>query len=285
MRRIRSKSGFTLLEIILVIAIMGFLIAMIAPRLRGVGSEAQSNVDRTNLQRVSQVLGISVSDNSRLPNRLVSIVSFDGTNYTIPSIGDQDNPGGVLNRDFVEDNDLTIHLLNLEEVTALRDMGVTTVLLLETSTTTLMEANVAVGLGVAMVGGGGNAASPGAMSAVTPGNFAFPDGIYRMIFGVSNDCSLVTDGLIDSAPTSPLSASLDEYTYGFYNIIFPRLAATVARTGDTTAVTATGDGSAEGQVKTVDLTQGQDEGQFAIMSPEGVPWPIDDENELWAVTL
>lgn len=278
--RTRKQKGFTLLEIIIVIAIMGFLIAMLAMRLGGVGQDAETKVDETNLQRISDVVSVMVTNNKRLPNKMVSIVDFDGSSYTIPSVGTVDSPGGVLNGDFANNNDLTVHILDASEAAALRNYGLTQVLVLDSTTTgPLAQASVSAGLGVAMIGGGSAA---GALSAVTAGDFILPEGIYRIVMGVNNDCSLVDEGLISSAPTSPASTQNDDiYTYGYYNVILPRLQATVNRTLGTNSVTAVG--NTTGQTKTVTLNTDMEMWQYTVMSPEGKSWP-KHEDDLWAVT-
>src|SRR5680860_25955 len=134
MRKFRRNSGFTLLEIIIVIAIMGFLVAMIAPRLGGIGQDAQENVDNTNLQRLTDTIGYGVQQNSLLPNNLVNLVTTaDGIAYKIPAVTGTaatiDDPE-TFNDNLVDENHLTIHVLSAKEAKALNDMGLTKVLLL-----------------------------------------------------------------------------------------------------------------------------------------------------------
>lgn len=280
MRNFRRNSGFTLLEIIIVIAIMGFLVAMIAPRLGGVGADAQANVDNTNLQRLTDTISISITQDSLLPNRLVSIVSYDGAAvYTLP-------PAGTLSGDFVTRNHLTLHHLDAAEAAALNAMGLTRVLLLDDTTDgAYYEVDVTAGLGVAMIGGGSIAGGgnivPDAAVANT-GVFGDASQIYRMVFGISNDSTLVSSGMISTAPVSPLSSQSEEYTYGHYNIVFPRLAATVARM-PATPVTLTITGATTGQVKDINLLDAQESWQFSTISPEGRNWPESD-NTQWTIT-
>ena len=51
-KKVNSQKGFTLLEILVVLTIMGFLIAMVAPRLAGIGNSAVDTVCDTNQNRM-----------------------------------------------------------------------------------------------------------------------------------------------------------------------------------------------------------------------------------------
>ncbi len=51
-KTINGQQGFTLLEILVVLTIMGFLIAMVAPRLAGISSSAVDTVCDSNQNRM-----------------------------------------------------------------------------------------------------------------------------------------------------------------------------------------------------------------------------------------
>lgn len=72
--RIKGEGGFSLLELIIVIAIMGFLTAMIAPRLAGMGGESATTVSDQNQMRLRQVLGQYTEERGALPDNLTNVV-------------------------------------------------------------------------------------------------------------------------------------------------------------------------------------------------------------------
>ena len=74
-----SSGGFTLLELVVVLAIMGFLVAMIAPRLAGVVSGAQRGADDTNIGRLLQATSQFQERTGRLPAEMTNLVVETGT--------------------------------------------------------------------------------------------------------------------------------------------------------------------------------------------------------------
>ncbi len=54
---INNQKGFTLLEILVVLTIMGFLIAMVAPRLAGISGDAVDTVCDTNQNQNGYLYG------------------------------------------------------------------------------------------------------------------------------------------------------------------------------------------------------------------------------------
>ncbi len=63
-----SKKGFTLIEIMLVVIILGILIAMVAPNLAGRGEQARQAVAKADIEaNLSAALDLYELDNGRYP--------------------------------------------------------------------------------------------------------------------------------------------------------------------------------------------------------------------------
>jgi general secretion pathway protein G len=64
----RTQSGFTLLEIMVVVAIIGLLAAMIVPNVIGQGEQAKVDIAKTNMSRVVQQLDMYKFNNGTYPS-------------------------------------------------------------------------------------------------------------------------------------------------------------------------------------------------------------------------
>lgn len=69
-KKVNSQKGFTLLEILVVLTIMGFLIAMVAPRLAGISGSAVDTVCDTNQNRMVTYMSSFFEKTNRYPNKL-----------------------------------------------------------------------------------------------------------------------------------------------------------------------------------------------------------------------
>lgn len=88
MEQNRRESGFTLLEILVVIAILGLLIGLVAPAaLRQLGG-ARVNVARQSIERLGTVLDMYKLDVGTYPT------SEEGLNALVDKPGDTDNWNG-----------------------------------------------------------------------------------------------------------------------------------------------------------------------------------------------
>jgi general secretion pathway protein G len=65
--RLRSQDGFTLIEIMVVIMIIGLLALMVVPRLRGVADRAKTTKAQADIQEIKQALDRYYLDNGSYP--------------------------------------------------------------------------------------------------------------------------------------------------------------------------------------------------------------------------
>lgn len=64
----KAQSGFTLIEIMVVMVILGLLVAVVAPNILGRGEEARIGVAKTQLRNVSNALDLYKLDNFNYPS-------------------------------------------------------------------------------------------------------------------------------------------------------------------------------------------------------------------------
>ena len=65
--RLRDRSGFTLIEIMVVIVILGLLAALVVPKLIGRTEEAKKTQARVQIRNIEQALGLFKLDNGFYP--------------------------------------------------------------------------------------------------------------------------------------------------------------------------------------------------------------------------
>jgi general secretion pathway protein G len=63
-----KESGFTLIEIMVVMVILGLLVAVVAPNILGRGEEARIGVAKTQLRNISSALDLYKLDNFNYPS-------------------------------------------------------------------------------------------------------------------------------------------------------------------------------------------------------------------------
>jgi prepilin-type N-terminal cleavage/methylation domain-containing protein len=275
-KRIARQQGFTLLEILVVLTIMGFLIAMVAPRLAGISGDAVDTVCDSNQNRMITYMSSFFEKTNRFPTKLTNLVEETAAGaYQIPAVSDDDPDNGAetLASEFFARNHFVIHYLNENEAAELKNMGIVKVLNLnaydayvedgsaiksgydETAATgpndvdlqasvtkapTMEEADVAEGLAVAMVGAGSAniTDAPAAVAGLTERGWGEPDWFGRIVLGMGPECSLVTSGIVANAAHCPGGIqNADNVTYNDYNLVIPRLPATATRMATVTNVT------------------------------------------------
>ena len=284
-----GKAGFTLLEILVVLTIMGFLIAMVAPRLAGISSDASGTVCDTNKGRSKTYLSAFYEKYNRYPNGLTNLVMTDGADlaaantaaagYQIPYCSDDDPDNGpeVMAYGHNQLYKFMIHRLDQQEVDELKGLGITSLYNLNdyaadadglngaaavgrqtsaghnsgrvsnwaditaaTHQRPAMEpCTPAPGVGVAMCGCGIDLAGTGLAYVNTERGWAEEDLFARMVFGLGPESDLVTSGIVTNAAHCPGSIqNADNFTWGGYYLILPRLQATADRLADTGVVYA-----------------------------------------------
>lgn len=361
-----ANQGFTLLEILVVLTIMGFLIAMVAPRLAGISSSAVDTVCDTNQNRMISMMAGYFEKTNKFPTKLTNLVeetadeAVGGTTYQIPGVSDDlaDNGPEVLASEFMSRNHFRIHYLNEAELSELRGLGITQVFNLNSydaynglavkanyDNTAGVVNDVALttpitdrqpkmrlvtlpedltadpSLAVAMIGiGDSNGAAAAETWVLHTGERGWgePNWFGRIVMGFGPENGLITSGIVANAAHCPGGIqNADNVTYNDYNIVLPRLAATVARWDtdddgdiddadeaalgfdaavDLTALAAvaydeeppaaynmaTNDDDLK--YRTYDITEAQEPWQYATQCPEGHMYPADDE-EFWGIDI
>ena len=69
------ESGFTLIEVLLVVVIIGILVAVVMPKLAGRGKEAQIAAAKASIENISLALDIYEVDNGSYPQSLQSLIT------------------------------------------------------------------------------------------------------------------------------------------------------------------------------------------------------------------
>lgn len=308
-RLLKGSGGFTLIELIVVIAIMAFLVAMIAPRVAGFGKTAKKSVCQSSQVRLADAVDRYLQDHpGQLPDKLINPITVVGSTYKVPSIEDNnpDNGRGVLGmrNQYMH---FYVHQLSGAEAKELKRMGIKKIYNLNYNKTVapdlqgdpatdpfMHEVSVAKDVYVLMIGAG---FADGSWAHASDGSFfqAPPDLMYRIVMGVGPDSTLVTDEYIHRAAICPEGtvAGQQRYLYTNYGIVLPRLESTVTATGareipagkDTVVATAYDDlrETNLGQTKTVNLKVAQDSWEVLACRPGGVTLPTDGVAPYWWV--
>lgn len=355
-KTLSNAKGFTLLEILVVLTVMGFLIAMVAPRLAGISNSAVDTVCDTNQNRTIQMAAAYFEKTGKFPNKLTNLVVTEGVDataanntYYTPSVSDDDPDNGqeTLSSEFDERVKPTIHVLSSDEVDELADMGITKVFNLNsydnfttdgdkhnldggstkvaTVAPPMLEVTLAEGMGVMMSGIGVTTGNDFKIyeGGVELSGYGEAEFLGRIVFGFGPENGLITSGLITNAAHCPGGIqNSDNITYNDYNLVVPRLQATVDReegmslpiltdaadavsntqyiaygyaedysnsTVSSTYNTDTGVHAADSisaagvKARTLNFTA-QELYKFATMCPEGHMYPADD-SDFWAVDL
>jgi general secretion pathway protein G len=79
MKAIKSQAGFTLIEILLVVIIIGILVSLVAPRLAGRSEEARKQAAKADIEGgITLALDLYEIDNGRYPRKLDDLVTKPG---------------------------------------------------------------------------------------------------------------------------------------------------------------------------------------------------------------
>ena len=139
-KKVNSQKGFTLLEILVVLTIMGFLIAMVAPRLADISGSATATVCDSSKYRIKTYMSSFYEQYNRYPNLVTNLAMTNGATlaaantaadgYQIPYCSNDDPDDGpeVLAYGHNKMYKFMIHRLNDAEAKELINLGITTVL-------------------------------------------------------------------------------------------------------------------------------------------------------------
>jgi prepilin-type N-terminal cleavage/methylation domain-containing protein len=242
-KKLNNNKGFTLLEILVVLVIMGFLIAMVGPRLAGVSGSAVDTVCDSNQSRMTSMMSAFFEQTNRFPSKMTNLVeeTADGV-FQIPSVSDDDPENGpeTLASEFMSRNHFRIHYLNDDEAAELRHMGIVGLLNMNaydayndagdafkndytdlinndvalaatvTKAPTMEQVTVptdttATPFAVAMVGMGAadNADAPTFDVHTDEEDWGEPDWFGRIVLGFGPENSLITSGIVANAAHCP----------------------------------------------------------------------------------
>ncbi len=259
LRKKSKQSGFTLMELLIVIAILGLLLGLIAPRLGGITASTADNVCDTNNKGIRGMTAMFQETNGRLPGNLTNMVveTAAGTG-TLPSVQTSTTEDEeVLSASFAGRNFPGLYTLEAEDVQELTALGVNGVIQLVghdgTNARPDFKDTLGVGDEVMMMGvnwdgttatvvntddaayGDLDVAGGGVIGASEVGN---PDWIGRIMMAVNDECELITSGLITASALCPTAVLADGmFSHEEFFIILPRLAHTAENTDIRAALT------------------------------------------------
>jgi len=255
----KSQDGFTLLEILVVLTIMGFLIAMVAPRLAGISGGAVDTVCDSNQNRMVTYMSGFYEQTNRFPSKLTNIVTQTATDkFQVPAISDDDADNGpeILCSELNDRNHFRIHYLNAGEAEEMVDMGIKFVLNLNDYTAyddekdpsamgdvalastiasdnrgaAMAKTKVAEKVAVMMVGCGSTTEADAWVATDVERGLGEAEWFGRIVLGMGPECGLITSGIIGNAAHCPGGIqNADNCTYNDYNLVLPRLSATSDR--------------------------------------------------------
>ena len=78
LRRSPGRSGFTLIEVLLVVVIIGILAAVVVPRLGGRTKEAQNSAAKSSIAAIGLALDVYEVDNGAYPASLQALITKGG---------------------------------------------------------------------------------------------------------------------------------------------------------------------------------------------------------------
>ena len=321
MKKMTNQKGFTLLEMLVVIMIMGFLLAMIAPRFAGIFGDSEDTICDSNIKITRQFLaGFEMSMN-KLPNDLVNIVNQKSDEgYYGPCEEDPMSEGlETFTTAILERLVLAKHLLTSAEAAELGGLGIHTVLNWNNEGDTgatktdifavaaaadgnglkpfMERVGVATDMQVLMIGGGNQATDWNEVYQPTNGVHTMVVGsqagdftwFNRIVLGVGPDCELVTSGYAQAAGICPSyeRGASDNTAWGYYCMVLPRLGSTIddftsGALLEVTVFDAGDEAPANPQEMTINVAEPGDRAGFDVFCPEGHRWP--EATDVWQIS-
>ena len=262
-----KRRGFTLIEILVVLVIMGFLTSMVAPKLADMVGSSQQPIEDANLKELSKVVTDFIHQKERVPKDLVNLVHNDESagGYVMLTIHEPGDEEAEFSEEFDTKLAVRLHALNDAEVKELRRLGVKKVrnykhTFANTNEEYNEEVALAAGVEVLMIGCGSDDSSSNIVweetregsltddgsgkrrdfhsrgwksrAISTVNTYACFDGgpyIGRILMGIDNESELVRKEYLERSGTSPKEARRQEVKWLNYALLLPRLDATVKR--------------------------------------------------------
>ena len=321
---LKSNKGFTLLELIVVVAIIGFLVAMVAPRFVGVVDAAKEPTRDSNVLRLMNAMETYHSREGLLPTNMRTLAISDGAGGWIATGGmhifdrairdkytaDRDPGDGreLLSTRAAKVNlALHTHVLSDREIHDLRAMGITHVIPYKQVGEgpdrqfvpgERKELRRGENIQVLMIGSGA-ADRDGKIGKglITSGqhimfnNFSEPDLMYRIVLGVGEESTLVTKGYVGSLGQCPDSVQHDLKSYSAPMVVLPRLASTIKRLGEDAprevkVMARDEDGNLiPGMTRVVRIDKPQEDWAFGVAASDGAYWPEGEHKTGWKVAV
>ncbi|MCA1810090.1 MAG: type II secretion system major pseudopilin GspG [Kiritimatiellia bacterium] len=97
-----ARAGFTLIEVLLVVMIIGLIAAVVMPRLTGRGRDAQITAARTSIANLSTAINLYEIDNGAFPPSLQALITKTGEqNWKGPYLSKGEMPRDPWGNEFV----------------------------------------------------------------------------------------------------------------------------------------------------------------------------------------
>jgi len=100
-REKKEKKGFTLLEILIVVAIIGLIASLIVPNLIGRFEKSKEEIAKAQIEMLSSAIEAFRLDVGRYPNTLDELINCNDPNWRGPYLAKRQIPKDPWGRDYV----------------------------------------------------------------------------------------------------------------------------------------------------------------------------------------
>ncbi|MBZ0157014.1 MAG: type II secretion system major pseudopilin GspG [Alphaproteobacteria bacterium] len=99
-KRIRNESGFTLIEILIVVMIIGLIASLVAPNLLGKFERSKEEISKAQVEMLSSGVQSFVLDAGRCPKDLSELLTSTDPKWRGPYLSKQELPKDAWGRDY-----------------------------------------------------------------------------------------------------------------------------------------------------------------------------------------